>query len=160
MQVYRLAEQALRRGVVPVFGTGATRWNNIHVHDLARFFVRAVEAALDPAARARDDPAVFGPRAYYFLEHGSASIAELARWLVDEINRQDLLVAPAEARPGDWPDMRKSSLGYNSNSVAARAARYLGWAPAAKSLQDEMPEIVRGEVERLRESGLDSMLKS
>lgn len=158
MQVYRLAEQALRRGFVPVFGTGATRWNNVHVHDLARFFVRAVEAALDPATGA--DPAVFGPRAYYFLEHGSASIAELAGWLVDEINRQDLLTAPAEARPGDWPDMRRSSLGYNSNSVAARAARYLGWAPEAKSLKDEMPEIVRGEVERLKELGLDSMLKN
>lgn len=158
MQVYRLAEQALRRGFVPVFGTGATRWNNVHVHDLARFFVRAVEAALDPAARA--DPAVFGPRAYYFLEHGSASIAELARWLVDAINRQDLLVAPAEARPGDWPDMRKSSLGYNSNSVAARAARYLDWAPKAKSLEAEMPDIVRGEVERLQSLGLDSMLKN
>ncbi|KAK8043615.1 hypothetical protein PG993_006045 [Apiospora rasikravindrae] len=157
MQVYRMAEQTLKTGYAPVYGTGRTEWDCVHVHDLSQFFVLAVEAALDPAKR--DDPEVFGPRAYYFLESGKLVQGELARWIRDEVNGQGLLQKPAELKTFEKKDAGMASLACNSSGVAARAAKYLGWKPQASSLRDEIPEVVRSEAARLRESGEPSQLK-
>ncbi|KAK7914321.1 hypothetical protein PG985_012024 [Apiospora marii] len=157
MQVYRMAEQTLKTGYAPVYGTGRSEWDYVHVRDLSQFFVLAVEAALDTAKR--DDPEVFGPRAYYFCESGKLVAGELARWIMDEVNGQDLLEKPAELKTFEKKDAGMASLACNSHGVAARAGKYLGWAPRAGSLREEIPEVVRSEVTRLRESGEPSQLK-
>ncbi|KAK7985361.1 hypothetical protein PG988_002983 [Apiospora saccharicola] len=157
MQVYRMAEQTLKTGYAPVYGTGKTEWDCVHVRDLSHFFVLAVEAALDPAKR--NDPEVFGPRAYYFCESGKLVAGELAHWIMEETNRQDLLEKPAELKTFEKKDAGMASLACSSHGVAARAAKYLGWEPKASSLHAEIPEVIRGEVLRLRESGEPSQLK-
>ncbi|KAK8061504.1 hypothetical protein PG994_007870 [Apiospora phragmitis] len=148
IQVYSMAEQTLQTGYAPVYGTGLSEWDYVHVRDLSQFFVLAVEAALDPAKR--DDPEVFGPRTYYFLESGKLVAGELARWIRDEVNQQDVLAKPAELKTFEQKDAGFASLACNALGVAARAARYLGWKPQANSLRDEIPEVIRSEVARLR----------
>lgn len=156
-QVYRMAETTLKTGYAPIYGTGETEWDCVHVRDLSQFFVLAVEAALDPARGA--NPEVFGPRAYYFLESGKLVAGELARWIMDEVNGQDLLEKPAELKTFEKKDAGNASLACNSHGVAARAKKYLGWKPQANSLREEIPEVIRSEIARLRESGEPSQLK-
>ncbi|KAK6820940.1 hypothetical protein PG987_015340, partial [Apiospora arundinis] len=153
MQVYRMAESTLKTGYAPIYGTGKSEWDYIHVRDLSQFFVLAVEAALDPDKGA--NPEVFGPRAYYFCESGKL----LARWIMDEVNKQDLLEKPAELKTFEKKDAGNASLACSSSGVAARAKKYLGWAPQAHGLREEIPEVIRSEVARLRESGEPSQLK-
>lgn len=44
--------------------------------------------------------------------------------------------------------------GANSRCKAIRARKLLGWAPKERSLEDELPDIVASEVQRLKLSGV------
>lgn len=142
IQAYNMAKFTLERGFAPVMsGPGSPEWDNVHVQDLGAFFALAVDAALDPAKQG--DPDIFGPRGYFFLENGSHSWRELARWIAEEAYARGYIPA-AETREGEY-----RNYGANSKSVAARARRYLGWVPRGRSLRDEIPDIVAGEAKRL-----------
>ncbi|KAI0400590.1 nucleoside-diphosphate-sugar epimerase [Xylaria palmicola] len=142
IQAYNMAKFTLENGFAPVMaGAGSPEWDNVHVQALGRFFALAVDAALDPAKRA--DPEIFGPRGYFFLEHGTHSWRDLATWIAEEAARQGHIPA-ARTEAGDY-----KNYGANSKSVAARARKYLGWEPHGRSLKDEVPDIVAGEAKRL-----------
>lgn len=144
IQAYNMAKFTLENGFAPVMsGSGSPQWDNVHVHDLGNFFALAVGAALDPAKQ--NDREIWGPRAYYFLEHGSHSWRGLAEQIAKEAHRQGLIDEP-KTQEGVY-----KNYGANSISVAARARKYLGWKPSGRSLADEVPDIVAGEAKLLKE---------
>lgn len=152
-QVYALAKFLLQEGFAPIIGTGTTEWDNIHVHDVSALLLALVDAALDPALAS--NPEVFGPKAYFFAEHGVHVWGDVARSVADAAYRLGYMGEPKtealsmeawmKKRGSDQP----STWGCNSKSVAARARKFLGWTPKGRSLEDEIPDIVKGEAELL-----------
>ncbi|ORY57225.1 uncharacterized protein BCR38DRAFT_354931 [Pseudomassariella vexata] len=147
MQVYNLAKQTLEGGFAPIVEPGKTEWDNVHIHDLGAFFVLAVDAALNPEKS--KNPEIFGPRAYYFLEHGTHLWADVAKWIADEAAKQGL-IEKAETKTVPHSQAACKTWGWNSKGVAARAKKYLDWEPKGKSLKDEIPEVVKSEAARLK----------
>ncbi|KAK2025303.1 NAD(P)-binding protein [Colletotrichum zoysiae] len=152
IQVPALAQATLEKGFAPVIPPGKTEWDNVHVHDLARFFVTLVEATQDGSKNA--DPEIFGPRAYYFVESGTHVWSQVAKQIADEAHKQGYLPAPLtkevtmkEALQCDG--VSNNSWGLNSKSKAERARKYFGWEAKEKSLQEDIPELVSLEAKRL-----------
>ncbi|KAI8625144.1 nucleoside-diphosphate-sugar epimerase [Xylariaceae sp. FL1651] len=142
IQVYNMAKFTLENGFAPVqAGDGAPEWNNVHIHDLGDFFVRAVDAALDPEKK--DNPEIFGPHGYFFLENGKHKWRDAAKWVAEEAKKQGY-IPEAKTQEGDY-----KMYGANSSSIAERAKKYLGWEPHGRSLEAEIPDIVAGEAKRL-----------
>ncbi|KAK7746080.1 hypothetical protein SLS62_009540 [Diatrype stigma] len=155
VQVNRLAALALARGGrAPVQRPGLTEWDHVHVRDLSAFFVLAVEAAVssssNPNPNPNNNPEIFGPHGYFFLESGSHRWSDVARWVAESAARQGFVPAGQEARVEEVDDFY--FFGMNARSVAARARRYLGWEPVAPGLREEIDEIVAVEAEVLRKN--------
>src|SRR5512138_471812 len=62
-QIPFLVDNARERGAVQIVGSGANRWSNVHIDDVAELYLLALTKA--PAG------------AYYFAENGEASFAEI-----------------------------------------------------------------------------------
>ncbi|KAI1077418.1 NAD(P)-binding protein [Whalleya microplaca] len=149
VQVPKLIGRTLQDGAAPVLAPGLTEWDHVYIADLGRFFVLAVEAALDPARNG--NPEIFGPRAYFFAESGAHRWSDVATWIAEEAAKQGLLPEAKTKEFSDPAQLGIHSLGLNSKSVAARARKYLGWEPSSDSpsLKDEMPSAVAIEAKRL-----------
>ncbi|KAI0967521.1 nucleoside-diphosphate-sugar epimerase [Xylaria arbuscula] len=142
IQAYNLARFTLVNGFAPIqAGGGSPEWNYCHIHDVAQFFVLAVEAALDPEKK--NNPEVFGPHGYFFLEHGTYSWRWLATQIAEQAHKQGF-IPEAKTQEGDY-----KRYGANSKSVAARGKKYLGWEAHGTDLKDEISEIVASEARRL-----------
>ncbi|KAI1827908.1 nucleoside-diphosphate-sugar epimerase [Xylaria intraflava] len=142
IQVYNMTKFTLENGFAPIMaGGGSPEWDNVHIHDLGTFFVLAVDAALDPVKQ--NNPEIFGPRAYFFLENGTHTWREVAEWVAEEAKKQGYL-PEAKTQEGDF-----KSYGANSKGVAVRAKKYLGWEPHGDTLKNEIPAIVADEAKRL-----------
>ncbi|XXH02550.1 hypothetical protein Hte_008926 [Hypoxylon texense] len=141
IQVPGIVDFTLKNGFAPIQAPGLTEWDNVHIHDLGDFFVLAVDAALDPAKS--QDPEIFGPRAYFFLESGTHRWSDVSKWVAAEAAKQGLIPEPI-AKEIDIP-----RLGTNSKSVAARARKYLGWEAKGPSLRETIPEVVAFEAKKL-----------
>lgn len=150
-QVYELASFVLKQKYCPRIGKGLSRWNNVHIHDLSSVFELLVEAALD--ASRKDDAEVWGPHGYFFTENGEHFWGELSASIGQEARKQGFIEgADAEIRELSFDEAVKSPAGFeaaswgmNSRGVAVRARKVLGWKPQEKSLEDEVPTIVRSE---------------
>jgi len=158
-QVYELAHFVLEQKYCPRIGRGLARWNNVHVHDLSAVFALLVEAALDPARNGDDAGELWGARGYYFTENGEHVWGELSEAVGREAQAQGLLGADAAAGPEvrelSFDEAVKSPAGFeaaswgmNSRGKAVRARKVLGWKPRERSLEDEIPNIVRSEAAR------------
>ncbi|TGJ85975.1 hypothetical protein E0Z10_g2776 [Xylaria hypoxylon] len=142
IQAYNMAKFTIENGFAPVMsGEGSPEWDNVHIHDLGKFFTLAVDAALDPEKK--NNPEIFGTHGYFFLEHGSHSWRGLATQIAEEAKKQGF-ISEAKTQEGDY-----KGYGANSKSVAARARKYLGWEPHGRSLKDEVPYIVASEAKSL-----------
>ncbi|GKT87504.1 nucleoside-diphosphate-sugar epimerase [Colletotrichum tofieldiae] len=141
-QVYELAHFILEQKYCPRIGKGLSRWNNVHVHDLSVVFELLVEAALDPSRK--DDAQIWGLTATSLLRTGSTSggicLIKGAAPEVRELSFEEAVKSPAGFEAASW--------GMNSRGVAVRARKVLGWKPQEKSLEDEVPTIVRSEAVR------------
>ena len=130
VQVPRLVAQARRSGVVRVLGQGANRWSNVHIEDVAALYQLALERA--PAG------------AFYFVENGEASYAEIGAAIARRLSLgpvQTWTFDEAKSELGEGA--ARFSFGSNSRVRATRARRELGWAPEHASLirwiEAEMP---------------------
>ncbi|KAI1342786.1 NAD(P)-binding protein [Xylariaceae sp. FL0016] len=141
MQVPRLAAQVLEEGFAPVQAPGLTEWNHVHIRDLGDFFVLAVDAALDPKLNA--DPEIFGKKGYHFLESGSHKLSDTAKWIAEEAVGLGLL-DKVEVK-----EVQDPRIGANSQAIAARARKYLGWEPKAKGFREEIVDAVKVEAKKL-----------
>jgi nucleoside-diphosphate-sugar epimerase len=137
-----MAKFTLENGFAPIMsGGGSPEWHNVHIADLGNFFVLAVDAALDPEKK--NNPEIFGPHGYFFLENGVHSWRQVATQVAEEAKKQGYL-SEAKTQEGDY-----KQYGANSRGVAARAKKYLGWEPHSGLLKDEIPDIVAGEAKSL-----------
>lgn len=141
IQVPGVVDFTLKNNFAPIQAPGLTEWDHVHIRDLGDFFVLAVDAALDPAKS--QNPEIFGPNAYFFVESGTHKWSDVSKWVATEAAKQGL-IPEAIAKEIDIPKM-----GTNSKSVAARARKYLGWEAKHPKLKDTIPEVVASEAKRL-----------
>ena len=153
-QAYELAKFILSEGYVPRVGRGLARWNNVHVHDLSGLFDALVRAATDPARV--DDAELWGARGYYLCENGEHIWGEFAEFVGKQVVELGYAEKALEVRQLSIKDALNSSAGFeaaswgwNSRGTATRARKVLGWRPLARSIWDEVPDIVHSEAAQL-----------
>ncbi|KAI5196548.1 hypothetical protein AUEXF2481DRAFT_44339 [Aureobasidium subglaciale EXF-2481] len=151
-QVYELAKSVLEIQAAPVIGGGEAMWNNVHVHDLSRAFVLLVEEA----AKNNTDTKLWGSNGYYFTENGEHVWGELSKVVAESAKEQGLL-KEVKTEQMDMETAKKTagfeavSWGWNSRGKARRFKELLGWKPQERSIEDEVPTIVKNEHERLQQ---------
>jgi nucleoside-diphosphate-sugar epimerase len=136
MQVPWLIAFAKKAGVAKHIGSGENRWSNVHIDDLVRLYLAALERA--PAG------------AFYFAENGESSMREtceaISRMLGFGGRTQSMTVEEAASEWGDGP--ANDTMGSNSRVRAKRARAELGWRPARRALIDEIERGCYAEQER------------
>jgi nucleoside-diphosphate-sugar epimerase len=126
MQVPWLIAVAKKYGVAKHIGSGENRWSNVHIDDLVRLYLAAIDKA--PAG------------AFYFAENGENSMREtceaISRMLGFGGRTQSMTVEEAAAEWGEGP--ANDTMGSNSRVRARRARAELGWAPTGAPLIEEI----------------------
>jgi nucleoside-diphosphate-sugar epimerase len=126
MQVPWLIALARKYGVARHFGPGENIWSNVHIDDLVRLYLLALEAA--PAG------------GFYFAENGEASMKELCQAISRMLGlggaTEAMSLAEAAAEWGE--NAALNTMGSNSRVRAVAARTGLGWAPSAASVIDEI----------------------
>jgi nucleoside-diphosphate-sugar epimerase len=150
-QVYELAKLTLQRGKGPTIGAGKARWNNIHVHDLARAYVLLVETAV----AGKTDNGLWGDKGYYFTENGEHFWASLSTRIAESAKKQGFIQSSEtealdEATAKKVAGFESISWGLNSRGEARRLKKLLGWKPSERSIEDEVDTIVKNEWDRLQ----------
>ncbi|TDZ40289.1 Uncharacterized protein C8035_v003640 [Colletotrichum spinosum] len=147
IQIPALARATLEKGFAPVVAPGQTEWDNIHVHDLSNFFTRLVEATQD--AKLNSDQEVFGAHGYFILESGTHKWADVAAWIAEEAHAQGFLPAPLTKEVTMKEVLHSGpvagSWALNSKGRTERAKKYLGFETKAKSVKEEIPELIKRE---------------
>jgi len=120
-------------------GKGANIWSNVHVEDLADFFVILLEKSIAGTAPKNDD-------GFYFTENGSNNFKEvtdtigqamLKRGLSKDSTSEDVEQNVAEIIPG----LIAPATAHNSRCRAVKA-RQLGWKPHRPALMATLDETV------------------
>lgn len=149
-QVPYLARFVLQNGFAPVVSSGKTQWDSIHIADLSTVFVLLVEAALDP--QRRDDPELFGRHGYFLCDAGKPHLwSDVGVKLAEAAMHQGFLAEVKKEKVAAEKVTNWTLLG-NSQGVAARAGKYLGWEPSvskAHTLWDDIPNCLKVEAEGL-----------
>lgn len=123
VQVPRLVDEALRRGVVHVVGRGLNRWSNVHIDDVVTLYLLALRNA--PAG------------AFYFVENGEASYLEIGQAIARRLHLgpvQPWSLAEASEIFGEGG--ARYTFGSNSRVRARRARHELQWAPKHGSVTE------------------------
>ncbi|RLM30208.1 NAD-dependent epimerase/dehydratase family protein [Brenneria salicis] len=121
VQIPLLINQARDSGVVRIVGKGLNIWSNVHIDDLCELYRLALENA--PAG------------AFYFVENGEASFAELGAALAKCLGTQGPQSWSIEEAAEVWGKTRaRYSLGSNSRVRSVRARQELGWKPQHNSV--------------------------
>ncbi|KAF2152169.1 NAD(P)-binding protein [Myriangium duriaei CBS 260.36] len=149
-QVYELAKLVLQKQYIPVIGEGKARWNNVHVADLADVFRLLVNKAADQDTNNE----LWGSKGYLLVENGEHLWTDLAKLVGKEAAQQGFIKSPSEDSLSkddaiDQAGFEAVSWGLNSRGRAERARKYLGWAPSRRSIEEEIPTIVKEEHSRL-----------
>jgi nucleoside-diphosphate-sugar epimerase len=126
IQVPWLIALAKKYGVARHIGSGENRWSNVHINDLVKLYLLAIDQA--PAG------------AFYFAENGENSMREvceaISRMLGYGGRTESMTVEEAAAVWGDGP--ANDTMGSNSRVRAKRARAELGWRPHGPSLIEEI----------------------
>jgi len=126
IQVPWLIKVAKKFGVAKHIGAGENRWANVHIDDVVRLYLLAIEKA--PAG------------AFYYAENGENSMREvctaISRMLGQGGRTQSMTIEEAVTEWGDGP--ANDTMGSNSRVRARRAREELKWGPKARSLIEEI----------------------
>lgn len=123
VQIPPLIAQARKSGIVRVVGKGVNRWSNVHIDDVADLYVLALDHA--PAG------------AFYFVENGEASYAEIGQAIANRLGLGAVQSWPLEDAIKEWGSGHaRYSFGSNSRVRALRARRELGWSPTHRSVTE------------------------
>ncbi|MCY1002253.1 NAD-dependent epimerase/dehydratase family protein [Myxococcus sp. MISCRS1] len=130
VQIPPLVAQARKSGVVRVVGKGVNRWSNVHIDDVTALYALALEKA--PSG------------AFYFVENGEASYAEIGEAIAARLKLGPVRSWSVEEASREWGEGHaRYSFGSNSRVRGKRARRELGWAPRHDSvtrwIREEMP---------------------
>lgn len=130
--------QILNHGKGFYVGEGKSRWNTVHINDLAHLFLLLVEQAVRGG-----EEASWGPDSYYFAESGDVMWAEFAAE-VSRIAFDKGLIGTREvesltAEQGYQQGLSSTYLALqNSRSRAVRARKLLDWKPVALGLMEDI----------------------
>ena len=129
-QIPMLVAQAQASGVVRVVGQGVNRWSNVHIDDVAVLYSLALKSA--------------PPGAFYFVENGEASYAEIGAAIARRLGLGPVRAWAVDEAAAVWGEGHaRYSLASNSRVRARRARRELGWSPQHRSvtawIEHEMP---------------------
>jgi len=149
-QAYELAKLILTAKYVPIVGKGKARWNNVHVHDLSDVYALLVDAAI--AGNHSSD--IWGAKGYILAENGEHMWSEYAEEMGQQAHKLGYIDAPKQQSLGKEAALKQAgfeavSWGLNSRGKAERAKRALGWKPHRPSIQEEIPNILQSERQRL-----------
>jgi len=126
IQVPWLIALAKKAGVPKHIGSGENRWSNVHIADVVKLYLAALDRA--PAG------------AFYFAENGENSMREvceaIGRMLGLGPRTQSMTVEEAAAEWGEGP--AEDTMGSNSRVRARRARAELNWRPAGRPLIEEI----------------------
>ncbi len=126
VQVPWLIALARKAGIARHIGSGENRWANVHIDDLVPLYLLAIEKA--------------AAGSFYFAENGENSMREIceaiSRMLGQGGKTQEMSIEAAAAEWGEGA--ARNTMGSNSRVRARRARAELGWAPAARSLLEEI----------------------
>lgn len=135
---------------VPIIGAGKTRWNQVHVADLADAFLLLTEAAVAKKL----DADIWGEKGYYLIENGEFVWSDLAKLMGKKAAELGFIPEP-ESKPlskdaaMDIAGFEAVSWGLNSRAKGERAGKVLGWKATRQRLEEEVPNILKEEHERL-----------
>jgi nucleoside-diphosphate-sugar epimerase len=116
VQIPLLVDQARETNVVRIVGQGINRWSNVHIEDVADLYLLALHSA--PAG------------AFYFIENGEASFAEIGDAIARRLKLGPVQSWTAEEAAERWGKRYAYyTFGSNSRVRAKRARKELGWAP-------------------------------
>lgn len=130
VQIPWLVQQAQESGVVRIVGTGVNRWSNVHVLDVAEFYLLTLRKA--PAG------------AFYFLENGEAAYLDIGESIARRLKLAPLQFWTVDEASQRWGALHAHyTFGSNSRVRAKRARQELGWAPEFNSvlnwIEQDMP---------------------
>lgn len=150
-QVYELAKLILQKKYIPIIGEGKARWNSVHVADLSDVYVLLAEKA----AKGDTSDELWGAKGYILTENGEHVWGDLARWVGQEATRLGYVSDLQEGALGKDEALEQAgfeavSWGLNSRGKAERARKFLGWNPSRPSIEEEVPNILKEEEERIK----------
>lgn len=131
-------------------GDGKTFWSYIHVYDLSRLYLLLVDEAVSNGSKA-----TWNELGYYLVENGEFSWGEVCVAITKEAYRQktfaseNIVTVPMEER-SPFVALARPVINYSARSRAVRAKNLLGWEAREGPLMDEIPGLVRMEIERTR----------
>lgn len=149
-----MAKFILNRERVPLIGQGRAIGSNIHVSSLTELFLRLFEEAV--GGERGDLP--WGAEAYYLVEQGEHCWGETARTIGRlAVNNNFLSSMPEpilidKKTAYELAGFEATSWGNNMRCRATRARSILNWQPTGSSLDEELPQIVQGEFDALKET--------
>lgn len=121
VQIPAIVDQALASGVVQIVGPGLNSWSTVHLDDVCALYQLALEQA--PAG------------AFYFVENGEASFAEIAAAVSQRLGIATIEQLTEEQAIAVWGLNRaRYSLGSNSRARGIRARKELNWQPQHTSV--------------------------
>ncbi len=144
-QVYKMAENVMKRGKAFMVGDGLNTWTSIHVHDLSDCYLKLTEAALQGGGKATWDQ-----DGYYFTENGEFLWGDMARSVAQEVFKQGF-IKDSKVESLSLDDANNAipfggwKWGMNSRCRAIRARKLLGWSPTGESIGSLIPSIVKVE---------------
>lgn len=170
VQVPELSRVTLQRGKAVQVGRGLSVWGSVHVHDLSGLFLLLVEKAVAGDAgkywneegiyfnSVENDIVSFSEMtflrwecgAHFYLQSFAEISQRVAKAAVEKGYIQNVDVEQLAPEEADKLTPHASViLGTNARVEARRAREVLGWKPAQKSLEEEIPETLQAEAERL-----------
>lgn len=153
-QVYELAKLVLDKGYIPIIGQGKARWNNVHIEDLSEVYRLLVAKAVGEDTSEE----LWGAKGYILTENGEHVWGDLARHVASQAAQLGYISGDSkEGSLGKDEAIKQAgfeavSWGLNSRGKAERARKYLGWQPVQPSIEDEVPNIIKQERERIAKS--------
>lgn len=149
IQVYKAAEAFLNKQQAFMIGKGENRWDEIHVVDLAKLYLR-----LGEAAAAGGSPATWNDQGYYLAENGNFAWGDVVKAVAKEAHKQGFLPS-AEVMKLSVEEANNINpflaigLGTDVRGQSLRARKLLALQPKERSLMEEIPTIVADEAKLL-----------
>lgn len=130
VQLPVIVRKSKEKGVGVYIGQGLNRWSNVHISDLARLYLLALEKA--PAG------------SYLFAENGEESFEELARYVSEALGYEGRTASwPLDEAVAEFGPIAQYTLASNSRVRSVLARETLGWRPDGESIQSWISHIYR-----------------
>lgn len=121
VQLPRLVDHAKSSGTARHLGPGENRWSTVHIDDVVDLYLRALAEA--PAG------------AFYFVENGEASFADMTQAISDVLDLGTAQSWDIESAIAEWGyEVAVYALASNSRVRADAARKELGWVPRHDSV--------------------------